>query len=61
MKCVSRCGDGLIVLAEECDDFNLIDGDGCSSSCKKEIGFVCLSEGVACIPICGDGILVRGE
>jgi len=32
------CGDGDIdeFKGEECDDGNNIDGDGCSSSCKKE-------------------------
>ena len=28
----------------ECDDGNLIDGDGCSSACKKEDGFRCTSQ-----------------
>ena len=39
-KCKSapKCGDGQIsaVLAEECDDGNVSDGDGCSATCKKE-------------------------
>jgi len=32
------CGDGVIndVAGEQCDDFNKIDGDGCSSSCALE-------------------------
>lgn len=38
--CNEICGDGrLYVLA--CDDGNLINGDGCSSSCKIESGFHC--------------------
>lgn len=29
--CSSFCGDGLIAYGvEECDDFNILDGDGCS-------------------------------
>ncbi len=34
-----RCGDGIRQehLGEECDDGNLIDGDGCSSACKIEL------------------------
>jgi len=30
------CGDGDAELPEECDDANLDDGDGCSSSCELE-------------------------
>lgn len=31
--CTSTCGDGLKASNESCDDGNLINGDGCSSSC----------------------------
>lgn len=24
-----------------CDDNNIIDGDGCSSECKQEVGYLC--------------------
>eukprot|EP00163_Fabomonas_tropica_P011118 TRINITY_DN2164_c0_g1_i2.p1 TRINITY_DN2164_c0_g1~~TRINITY_DN2164_c0_g1_i2.p1 ORF type:complete len:1432 (+),score=338.63 TRINITY_DN2164_c0_g1_i2:411-4706(+) len=27
------CGDGLVGVGEECDDGNLVDGDGCQSDC----------------------------
>ena len=30
------CGDGLVEGAEECDDGNNVDGDGCSASCIPE-------------------------
>ncbi|RMD84593.1 MAG: DUF4215 domain-containing protein [Candidatus Dadabacteria bacterium] len=30
------CGDGRIGGTEECDDGNLVDGDGCSSTCLIE-------------------------
>jgi len=30
------CGDGVARLPEECDDSNLMDGDGCSASCELE-------------------------
>lgn len=41
--CVSSCGDGLILAgdAEECDDGNSRDGDGCSADCKNETGWMC--------------------
>ena len=30
------CGDGVVDTGEDCDDGNLINGDGCSSSCEVE-------------------------
>jgi cysteine-rich repeat protein len=30
------CGDGILAATEECDDGNMVDGDGCSSSCRVE-------------------------
>lgn len=30
------CGDGVLAPSEECDDGNLVDGDGCSATCHKE-------------------------
>lgn len=45
--CTTRCGDGLTMwmisgsAKEECDDGNLINGDGCSSDCKVEDGWQC--------------------
>ena len=31
------CGNGIIESGEECDDGNTVSGDGCSSSCLKEV------------------------
>ncbi|MBN1606576.1 MAG: fibro-slime domain-containing protein [Polyangiaceae bacterium] len=39
--CLAVCGDGNRDPAEGCDDGNLLDRDGCSSSCTVETGFVC--------------------
>ena len=44
-SCVTKCGDGILTVDEDCDDGNPNDGDGCSSSCKVENGFIC-SNGV---------------
>jgi cysteine-rich repeat protein len=30
------CGNGKLEAGEQCDDGNLVDGDGCSSTCKYE-------------------------
>jgi len=45
-----HCGDGYADPAcnEMCDDGNLTDGDGCSSTCQRE-------------PWCGDGVVDAGE
>src|ERR1039457_4512521 len=39
--CTTVCGDGNLDPGEECDDANVLDGDGCSSSCEIEGGFTC--------------------
>lgn len=39
--CHPKCGDGVRVPSEGCDDGNTKDGDGCSSSCIVETGYVC--------------------
>lgn len=37
MRCVRpRCGDAIVDVDEACDDGNLVDRDGCSSSCTDE-------------------------
>ncbi len=35
------CGDGVLGSDEECDDSNIVDGDGCSSICRIETHPVC--------------------
>ncbi len=47
--CKPICGDGITLwmdtipeeYREECDDGNLISGDGCSADCKVEAGYTC--------------------
>jgi fibro-slime domain-containing protein len=39
--CSTSCGNGNIEAGEQCDDGNLADGDGCSSTCTIEPGFTC--------------------
>ena len=39
--CDVTCGNGNLELGEDCDDGNTADGDGCSSKCKTEGGFMC--------------------
>jgi fibro-slime domain-containing protein len=40
-NCASTCGDGQRYADEACDDGNVRSGDGCSSTCEEETGFVC--------------------
>ena len=37
----SLCGDGILQGAEECDDNNKDDGDGCDHLCRVESGWQC--------------------
>lgn len=48
--CVPICGDGMIV-GNECEDNNTMDGDGCSSNCNVEAGYIC-SKGARGLSIC---------
>nr|XP_020469038.1 pappalysin-2 isoform X1 [Monopterus albus] len=57
----SYCGDGLIQGTEECDDSNLLNGDGCSMKCHKEMGFNCNGEPSQCYVFDGDGVCEEFE
>ncbi|XP_039618674.1 pregnancy-associated plasma protein A, pappalysin 1a [Polypterus senegalus] len=52
------CGDGHIqrFLGEECDDLNKVNGDGCTSHCRKEPFYNCVGEPSLCYIYEGDGI-----
>ncbi|HVU01043.1 MAG TPA: DUF4215 domain-containing protein, partial [Polyangiaceae bacterium] len=56
------CGNAVIGDAEECDDGNTNDGDGCSPTCTVAPGWLCPGPGVRCVPkACGDGLVVGIE
>lgn len=40
-NCIETCGDGLRFQLTGCDDGNTKDGDGCSSDCLPEPGYMC--------------------
>jgi len=58
--CKEICGDGLDMhsYAYDCDDGNIISGDGCSSTCHIEEGWYCYGGSPVtrdyCYEICGD-------
>lgn len=64
--CDERCGDGVTVLyvAGKCDDGNVFIGDGCSSTCDVETGWLCSGGGLTaaddCWEVCGDGMNAGG-
>lgn len=38
----AACGDGVVESAiETCDDGNVVAGDGCTTSCQREAGYLC--------------------
>ena len=39
--CVEICGDGFNFGMVQCDDGNLLNGDGCNSKCLIEPGWNC--------------------
>lgn len=60
VACVAlpKCGNGIRERGEGCDDGEVVpdNGDGCSSTCQTEAGFVCAVPGQPCIKeVCGDG------
>ena len=57
------CGNGRLDPGEFCDDGNSRDGDGCSSTCRVEEGYLCDGQPSVCRQVgvrCGDGV-VEGE
>jgi len=60
------CGNGLVEtgFGEQCDDANKVDGDGCSSVCSVEIGYICTGEPSICTSsdqVCDNGVVEGTE
>ena len=45
------CGNGIIETGEQCDDGNIANGDGCSSSCQTEDTNVTTTPGTGVAPV----------
>jgi len=64
IKVAEGCGDGINNQngIEECDDGNVLPGDGCNGACKVERNWTCPSAGKCTRSvICGDGVIGPGE
>ncbi|CAD8057334.1 unnamed protein product [Paramecium sonneborni] len=48
-ECQPICGDGIIIDKEQCDDGNLINGDGCDQNCQPSQDSQCVNN--QCVPI----------
>ena len=65
--CTLLCGNGALDPNEECDDHNIVDSDGCSSSCNVDQGYSCDRVDITaaypdtCLLNCGNGIQDEGE
>jgi fibro-slime domain-containing protein len=59
----STCGNGLIENGEECDDGNMVGGEGCSAICQKEALYTCPMANKPCVhdTICGDHMIEGTE
>jgi fibro-slime domain-containing protein len=58
------CGDAINNQGgiEECDDGNVVPGDGCNGACKVERNWTCPRQGPCTrIIVCGDGSIGAGE
>ncbi|WIA11894.1 hypothetical protein OEZ85_011978 [Tetradesmus obliquus] len=55
VRWLSNCGNGVVEGAEQCDDGDTVDGDGCSSSCKIERGWSCSGNPSKCVQGGGGG------
>jgi cysteine-rich repeat protein len=57
----ATCGNGIQDFGEQCDDGGTDSGDGCSSVCQVENGWMCAGTPSLCTAVCGDGIVAGAE
>jgi cysteine-rich repeat protein len=60
---VSSCGNGQKEAGEDCDDGNLLSGDGCEADCIVQAGYECNLDdsGRSICQSCGNGVLEGTE
>ena len=64
--CTIKCGDGIKVSTEACDDGNATDGLGCKADCSGPLDGISCTGGNStspdtCSPLCGDGKMIPPE
>ena len=59
-ECVDICGDSIIIDSE-CDDGNTDSGDGCSSDCKVESGYICDPQCAPIIPLSISSLAISSD
>lgn len=57
----ARCGNGAVETGEECEDGNMVDGDGCSAACHIEVPAICGNSILETGEGCDDGNTVSGD
>ena len=57
----TTCGNGTLETGEACDDGNTTAGDGCTSECGIQVGYMCTGAPSVCTSSCGNGTLDVGE
>ncbi len=46
------CGNGVVDTLEDCDDSDLMGGDGCNARCQVETGYVCTGGSSTTMSVC---------
>ncbi len=59
--CAGTSGNGVVDNDEQCDDGNLVPGDGCDASGLVETCYDCSGAPSVCTSHCGDGVLDPDE
>ena len=49
---VNMCGNGKLESNEHCEDGNVVNGDGCDSGCKRELGQNCTADAQCGSSVC---------
>ena len=58
---VQVCGDSIVQNAEQCDDGNLVDGDGCSTVCILEGDTMCYASLRSSASVLGNKVTWQGD
>ena len=53
----TACGNSYLDSGETCDDGNIVNSDGCSSTCQTEACYYCNGVGsTSCVKACENGV-----